>query len=81
VSSVFCRLIDISINLNNSGQFIFSSPWTMNLCADINGLFSGDSLSEYSSILAIKILPIGTILLHEVSSYTHMQHSVYNPDC
>jgi len=52
-------------------QYILSSPWTMNLCADLRCLFSGDSPSEYSSILAIRISPIGTILLNEMSRKLH----------
>jgi hypothetical protein len=50
----------------------------MNLCADLQGLSGSKSLSQYSSILAIRLLPVGTILLNEVSQYTYVQNLTYN---
>lgn len=67
VSSSFRRLMSRRIDQNHSVQFILSSPWTKNFCADLRNLLSGDNISEYSSILAARISSVGTILLDEVS--------------
>jgi len=67
ISPVVCRTLLLLLQRADVAQFIFASPWTMNLCADMRDLFSGSSPSKYSSILENRISGIGTALLNEMS--------------
>jgi len=73
VSPVVCGALLILLHRADSRaeQFFLSSPWSMNLCTDLRGLFGHDNPSEYSSILAIRMSPVGTILLNEMSRKLH----------
>lgn len=55
--------------MSKSVRFVLSSPWTMNLCADLRNVIDNDCQTRYSELLQNRITTTGKAILEEVKLY------------